>query len=74
MKNRKMIKQARAALPRPTEAGAEIMKTELLYLVYTGALAILSPSKLVSNELVPPARSGRQAAEFCGDSQDAYRC
>jgi hypothetical protein len=55
--NRKMIKQDCAALARPTEAGTEVTKTELLWVVYTVALAILNPSKLVSVERVPPVRS-----------------
>jgi hypothetical protein len=69
-----MIKWDRAALDRPTDAGAEVIKTELLWVVHTVALAILNPSKLVSIELVPPARSRRQATEFCANSQGIYRC
>jgi hypothetical protein len=48
-----MIKRKRAALARPTEAGAEVTKAELQWVVFTVALAILNPSKLISTELVP---------------------
>jgi hypothetical protein len=48
-----MIKRKRAALARLTEAGAEVTKAELQWVVFTVALAILNPSKLISTELVP---------------------
>ena len=50
--SREIIKRDRAALARPTEAGAEVMETELSWVVHTVALAVLNPSEMFSIELV----------------------
>jgi hypothetical protein len=43
---RALIIDQRATLTRPTEAGVGVMQSELLWIVYTVALAILNPSKV----------------------------
>jgi hypothetical protein len=43
---RARIMDRRATLARPTEAGAKVLQSELLWIVHTVALAILNPSKI----------------------------
>ena len=37
----------RATLARPTDAGTDVMESELLWIVHTVALAILNPSEIL---------------------------